>query len=253
MKKNKVKKMGKKTVGVMAAVLLCTAGAYQTYSYFTEKEEVTNVFTVGDFDISMKEPEWNPADGDGVNMYPGYTVYKNPTVKNMTDPGIGEQPCYLQMRMKIQNEKGEIITDQKTLDMIRRTIRYDKTYTGKWDKTGKAEKLQQGKIPGYSEGDISGIPMVNPDFQEVNTGKAGEYLFQYKGGNGGIMRAGEETVLFTNVVIPTNWGNKDMEQIGRFQIIVSAEAIQSNGFASAQDAFAALGQSVEEGTVYEES
>ena len=130
MKKNKVKKMGRKTVGMMAAVLLCTAGAYQTYSYFTEKEEVTNVFTVGDFDISMKEPEWNPADGDGVNMYPGYTVYKNPTVKNMTDPGIGEQPCYLQMRMKIQNEKGEIITDQKTLDMIRRTIRYDKTYTG---------------------------------------------------------------------------------------------------------------------------
>ena len=60
-------------------------------------------------------------------------------------------------------------------------------------------------------------------------------------------------MLFTNVVIPTNWGNKDMEQIGRFQIIVSAEAIQSNGFASAQDAFAALGQSVEEGTVYEES
>ena len=104
--------MGRKTVGMMAAVLLCTVGAYQTYSYFTEKEEVTNVFTVGDFDISMKEPEWNPADGDGVNMYPGYTVYKNPTVKNMTDPGIGEQPCYLQMRMKIQNEKGEIITDQ---------------------------------------------------------------------------------------------------------------------------------------------
>lgn len=248
-----MKKMGKKTVGMLAAVLVCTAGAYQTYSYFTEKEEVTNVFTVGDFAVSLKESEWNPEDGDGVNMYPGYTVYKNPTVKNMTESGAGEQPCYLQMRMKIQNEKGEMITDQKTLAMIRKTIRYDKTYTGEWDKTGEADNLQQGKIPGYSEGDMAEIPMVNPAFQEVDTGKAGEYLFQYNGGDGGIMKAGDEAVLFTNIVIPTNWKNKDMEQIGKFQIIVLAEAIQSNGFASAKDAFEVLGQSIDEDMVYEES
>lgn len=253
MKKIKTKRIGKKTAGMIAAVLLCTAGAYQTYSYFTEKEEVTNVFTVGDFDISLKEPEWNAQDGDGVNMYPGYTVYKNPTVKNMTDPGVGEQPCYLQMRMKIQDEKGEMITDQKTLEMIRKTIRYDASYSGDWSQTGNAQKLQQGRIPGYSEADMEDIPMVNPAFREVNTEKTGEYLFQYEGGDDGIMKAGEEAVLFTNIVIPTNWGNQDMAQVGRFQIIVSAEAIQSNGFASREDAFETLGQSVEEGTVYEES
>ena len=139
----KRKGIEKRAAGMMAAVLLCTAGAYQTYSYFTEKEEVTNVFTVGDFDISLKEPEWNPKDGDGVNMYPGYTVYKNPTARNMTEQGAGEQPCYLQMRMKIQNEEGKIITDQKTLDRIRQTIRYDSSYTGSWSKTGEARKLQQ--------------------------------------------------------------------------------------------------------------
>ncbi len=253
MKKTEVKKMGKKAATIMAAVLVCMAGAYQTYSYFTEKEEVTNVFTVGDFDISLKEPEWNPQDGDGVNMYPGYTVYKNPTVKNMTDPGTGEQPCYLQMRMKVQNEKGEMITDQKTLDMIRQTIRYDRSYTGSWGKTGEAENLQQGRIPGYSAEDLASIPMVNPSFREVNTGKAGEYLFQYEGGDDGIMKAEDEAVLFTNIVIPTNWGNEDIAQVGRFQILVSAEAIQSKGFASAEDAFDVLGKSVEEGTVYEES
>lgn len=253
MKKIEVKKMGKKAVGVMAAVLVCAAGAYQTYSYFTEKEEVTNVFTVGDFDISLKESEWNSQDGDGVNMYPGYTVYKNPTVKNMTDHKVGEQPCYLQMRMKVQNENGEMITDQKTLDMIRKTIRYDSSYTGNWEKTGEAEKLQQSRIPGYSESDLTDIPMVNPSFKEVNTGKPGEYLFQYGGGDDGILKAEDEVVLFTNIVIPTNWGNTDMAQVGKFQILVSAEAIQSKGFATAEDAFRVLGQSVEEGTVYEES
>ena len=250
MKRNGIEK---RAAGMMAAVLLCTAGAYQTYSYFTEKEEVTNVFTVGDFDISLKEPEWNPKDGDGVNMYPGYTVYKNPTARNMTEQGAGEQPCYLQMRMKIQNEEGKIITDQKTLDRIRQTIRYDSSYTGSWSKTGEAGKLQQGRVPGYSEEDMASIPMVNPAFREVNTGKAGEYLFRYEGGEDGIMKAGDEAVLFTNIVIPTDWGSQDMAQVGRFQIIVSAEAIQSNGFATAEDAFAALGQSVDEGTVYEES
>lgn len=249
----KVRKMGKRTVGVMAALLVCTAGAYQTYSYFTEKEEVTNVFTVGDFDVSLKETEWNTKDGDGVNMYPGYTVYKNPTVKNMTDPGIGEQPCYLQMRMKVQNEKGEMVTDQSTLEMIRKAIRYDESYTGSWSETGEAEKLQQGRIPGYSEADMATIPMVNPAFKEVNTGKAGEYLFQYEGGDDGIMKAGDEAVLFTNIVIPTNWGNLDMAKVGRFQILVSAEAIQAKGFATAKDAFDTLGQSIKEGTVYEES
>ena len=95
--------------------------------------------------------------------------------------------------------------------------------------------------------------MVNPSFKEVNTGKPGEYLFQYGGGDDGILKAEDEVVLFTNIVIPTNWGNTDMAQVGKFQILVSAEAIQSKGFATAEDAFRVLGQSVEEGTVYEES
>lgn len=44
----------------------------------------TNVFTTGDLDIGLKEPDWDPNENDGKNMYPGYTVYKNPTVKNIT-------------------------------------------------------------------------------------------------------------------------------------------------------------------------
>ena len=39
---------------IMAVGMIGAAGAWQTYSYFMEKEEITNVFTVGDFDISLK-------------------------------------------------------------------------------------------------------------------------------------------------------------------------------------------------------
>ena len=238
----------------MAAVLMIgAAGAWQTYSYFMEKEEVTNVFTVGDFDISLKEPEWNPKDGDGVNLYPGYTVYKNPTVKNVTDATAGVQPCYLQMRMKILDENGKTVTDQEVLNMIRQTIRFDDTYSGNWNTTGEGKKLQQGRIPGYSEKELSMLPMVNPDFQEVDTGNPGEYLFQYQGGNNGIMDSNEEAVLFTDVAIPTEWGVKEMKKVGRFQIQVMAEAIQSNGFVSARDAFQVLGESVKKGALDEQS
>ena len=242
----------RKRIGCMAAVLMLgAAGAWQTYSYFMEKEEVTNVFTVGDFDISLKEPEWDPQDGDGVNIYPGYTVYKNPTVRNVTDATTGVQPCYLQMRMKVRDEDGNMVTDQEVLDMIRQTIRYDDTYSGSWNATGEGKTLQQGRVPGYSEKEIARLPMVNPDFKEVDTGNQGEYLFQYQGKNQGILDLNEETALFTDIAIPIEWGVKEIKKVGRFQIQVTAEAIQAKGFASADDAFQVLGTEVEKGALNE--
>lgn len=254
MRKKKWNRTGKYAGYAAAALLLVgAAGAWQTYSYFMEKEEVTNVFTVGDFDISLKEPEWNPQDGDGVNLYPGYTVYKNPTVKNVTDATTGVQPCYLQMRMKVQDENGNMVTDAEVLKMIRQTIRYDDTYNGNWNMTGEGSKLRQGRIPGYSEKDIAKLPMVNPAFQEVDTGNLGEYLFRYQGGNQGIMDIDEEAALFTDIVIPIEWGVKEIEKVGRFQVQVTAEAIQANGFASAGDAFQVLEENVEKGALDEQS
>ena len=41
-----------------------------------KRQVQTNVFTTGDLDIGLKEPDWDPNENDGKNMYPGYTVYK---------------------------------------------------------------------------------------------------------------------------------------------------------------------------------
>lgn len=242
----------KKLIYAFALLISGAIGAGETYSYFMEKEEVINVFTVGDFDISLKEPEWDPKDGDGVNLYPGYTVYKNPTVKNRSDASGGAQPCYVQMRMEIQDEKGKNITDPEVLEMIRRVIRYDETYNGSWKETGEGEKLRQGRIPGYSMEEIEALPMINPDFYETDTEKEGEYLFRYLGKKKGILDIEDEAVLFTDIVIPTQWGEEEMQKIGKFQIQVTAEAIQANGFISEKDAFHALGESLEKGALHED-
>ena len=92
-----------------------------TVSYFTQKEELVNVFTMGDLQIGLRESEWDPGEGDGKDICPGYTVYKNPTVKNRESEV--SQPCYLQIRVIPQDEQGMPITDENRMQLIREMIR----------------------------------------------------------------------------------------------------------------------------------
>ena len=85
-------------------------------------------------DIGLKEPDWDPNENDGKNMYPGYTVYKNPTVKNITSDKNGDEPCYVRMSVDILNSQGTPITDDQALNLIYKTIYFDKTFTGGYDK-----------------------------------------------------------------------------------------------------------------------
>lgn len=244
--KRKKKRRRNAALLLASCALLTAAGAYRTYSFFTGKEEVTNVFTVGDFDISLQEPDWEPDNGDGENVCPGYSVYKNPTVKNVTRADKGAQPCYLQVRMQICDEDGTRITDEERLALILETIRYDSTYTGSWEKSGTAEKLTEGRVPGYSLEEMKELPMVNPVFEETQTGQAGEYLFRYVGGEDGILQIGEEATLFTTIAIPTEWKSAQIEKVGKYRLVIGAEAIQASGFASAKEAFAMLQENLKE-------
>ena len=122
---------GKRNV-LFAGVLSCAMlfGIGNTMAYFTENSVQTNVFTTGDLDIGLKEPDWDPNENDGKNMYPGYTVYKNPTVKNITSDKNGDEPCYVRMSVDILNSQGTPITDDQALNLIYKTIYFDKTFTG---------------------------------------------------------------------------------------------------------------------------
>ena len=46
------------------------SGIGTTMAYFTESAQETNVFTTGDLDIGLKEPEWDPKDNDGKTCIP---------------------------------------------------------------------------------------------------------------------------------------------------------------------------------------
>ena len=246
----------KKYLAIMATVVgVLGVVVGGTMSYMTEKEEVTNVFTVGDLDVGQHETDWDPdKDNDGKDVYPGYTVYKNPTVKNISDPTNGEEPCYARMTIYVQDQKGNAITDQKALDLIEKTIRFDGSYTGDYTNKGEAQGLVQGKIPGYSLADISKYPMVNPKWsKDVQRSTANKWVFNYVGDNNGILKIGEESTLFTNVVIPTDWNQTELKSIGSgvagtFKLHIETDAIQAAGFANQAAALNALDKEIAAGT-----
>lgn len=230
---------------VVAVLALLASGAAITMSYLTSRESVTNTFTVGDLEIGLKEPDWDPNEGDGSNVYPGYSVYKNPTVKNITSSRNGEEPCYVRMRVRFL-DGGALITDTQRLDLIKTMIRYDSTYTGNYESKGSARTLAQGRIPGYSLAELQSLPMINPVFTvDQARSTASEIICRYMGASGdGILRIGEQATLFTTLGVPTEWTNREMALLGDFQIEVKAEAIQSSGFASQNAAFDALDQEI---------
>ena len=131
--------------------------------------------------------------------------------------------------------------DSERLALIRSMIRFDSTYDADAQKNGTVV------VPGesYSLADIAALPMINPAFTEVATGKAGEYCYTYNS----VLAEGENVALFTNVVVPTDWSQIQLDAAGAFKIDVTVEAIQAKNFENAAAAFSALDSEISAGTI----
>lgn len=78
-------------LGLVAAMLLTSAGA--TLAYFTDEDDATNTFTVGNVSIDLTEPKWDEAGSkDAPEVYPGEALAKDPTVTN-----DGKNPCFVRI------------------------------------------------------------------------------------------------------------------------------------------------------------
>lgn len=81
-------------LGLVAAMLLTSAGA--TLAYFTDTDKAENVFTVGNVDIVLTEPNWATSGSqDAPEVYPGEALAKDPTVEN-----IGANPCFVRVKVE---------------------------------------------------------------------------------------------------------------------------------------------------------
>lgn len=90
--------MNKKKILVLAVsvCLVAILAIGGTLAYFTDDEEATNTFTVGNVDITLTEPNWEGTGSqDAPEVYPGEPLAKDPTVKN-----DGANPCFVRIKVE---------------------------------------------------------------------------------------------------------------------------------------------------------
>ena len=215
--------MKKKLVaGGLVACLGATLIGGATLVYFTDNEEASNTFTVGNVGIDLFETKvqkvhdkWEFVPDDAhvegntyEGVYPGATLPKDPTVTL----DAGSSNAYV--RMKVTFTNGDAWQAAGVEDL--RTLVSASIDPAKWS--------------------------VDDGVMELATG---DITFTYTYQDMLVDAEGQNSTdrLFDSVYIPAYLDGEDMAAIaegGNFQINIKAEAIQADGFDSAAEAFTAM-------------
>ena len=210
---------------VLCVVLLVSATAFGTLAYLTDTEAVTNTFTVGQVGLKLDEAKvdemgnpdgdnrWQPTDEDPEQEYhllPGHSYTKDPTVT----VDAGSEESYIRMMVTVTFENA--LTDEQLatgLDSI--FAGYD---AAKWPRHGKT---------------------VSDDNKTIT------YEYRYHTTVDGKDDEGENAAqkleaLFTTINVPGEYTNEQIAFLNGMEIKVEAHAIQKDGFANADAAWAAF-------------
>ena len=226
----------------VALAVLTIAGT--TLAYLTSTAKVTNTFTVGNVSIKLDEAKVTelgevatPAERVDKNTYkllPGLTYTKDPTVTVLK----GSEESYVRLKVTFNNAN-EIIalcTDPEFADEVTgvenafpliRMVNFVEANAAKWD----------GIIP---DNMVETDEMLDNAKYFVKEGNTLTYYFYY---NEKVGAAGDNValpVLFNSITIPEWATGAQLAALKNFKIDVVAEAIQADGFANADAAWAAF-------------
>lgn len=232
-------------IAVCAMLLVCvTIGA--TVAYLTSKDSVKNTFAVGKVAIKLDEAKVDadgnptkPAERVNANAYklmPGHTYTKDPTVTVKTP----SEASYVRLKVTFNNASKIIAlcTDPEFAEdgptgvenafPLIRMVNFVEANAAKWDgiipdnMVDTEEMLADAKYFAYDK--------------ESDTLT---YYFYYKttvaAPNGDV----ELPVLFDTITVPEWATGEQMNKLTGFEINVVAEAIQADGFDTADAAWAA--------------
>ena len=85
---------------IIAGALIALMAIGSTLAYFVDRDQVTNHFTVGDIEISVSEPNWNPSDG--ADITPNKVVKKDPKI---TNDGANDAFVFMSVKVPKANVK----------------------------------------------------------------------------------------------------------------------------------------------------
>ncbi len=210
---NKMKKFA--LIAVCAMLLVCvTIGA--TVAYLTAGDEVVNTFTVGTVNIKLDEAKANP-DGTLVpgaarvqeneyKLLPGHTYNKDPMVTVLE----GSEPSYIKMTVTFSkaNELDAIFADDGGAKLLEIFNGYD---AANWIYKGNTK----------------------------DAGNTRTYEFWYKDVVDALEGNVELDALFDSITVPGAITKEQLATIEGMEITVNAYAIQADGFANADAAWAA--------------
>lgn len=201
----------------LCAVLLVAASVLGTMAYLTSTDEVTNTFTVGQVKIKLDEAKANPdgslvanADRVKANEYkllPGHTYNKDPMVTVLS----GSESSYVKMTVTFSkaNELDAIFAPGGA-DLTSIFNGYD---AAKWIAKGNTKDA---------------------------TANTRTYEFWYKETVGAPTADVALDALFGSITVPGTITNEQLATIEGMTITVNAYAIQADGFANAEAAWAAF-------------
>lgn len=230
----------------LCAVVLVVASVLGTMAYLTDTKSVNNTFTVGNVSIDLDEALVN-ADGTVVEgadrvktndykLLPGHEYTKDPTVTVKS----GSVDSYVRMKVTFNNAS-EIIalcTDPEFEDEVTgvenafpliRMVNFVEANAAKWDGIIPDSMVETGDMLDNSK-----------YFVADTANNTLTYYFYY---NETVAAPTGDVVLptlFDSVKVPEWTTNDQLAALKDFQINVVAEAIQADGFANADAAWAAF-------------
>lgn len=216
---------------IFVATLLIAGVAY---SFFTSGDTVKNSLTMGNPDIDLVEPNWNP--NNAKNVTPGVNFLKDPTLKGIKGDNYGRIVLSF-----YDLDSNQIITDINRINKIKSLIYYDKSYNKNNNPITQSinpnSNYNSAELNNFvSSGSIYNFYNKDDFVLDLKRSTDTTYVFNYKN----ILHENSEKVLFSNIVVPLNYTNNDIKLIGNFKIKVYAEAIQSENIGSMEEAFRAL-------------
>lgn len=223
----KMKARNKILLLALCMAALIAVSVLGTMAYLTAEDTVTNTFTVGKVAITLDEAKVNdagvavtPAERVKANSYklmPGHSYIKDPTVTVKA----GSEKAYI--RMIVTAEFDKKLTDEKL------AMKLDNIFTGFDEASWKQVKKD---VTTTGEGE-NAKTKITYEYRYIKDNNPNTTFTAEKDKDTAL------SPLFNNVVIPGEWTNDDLAAIGGVKITIVAEAIQSDGFANADAAWAA--------------
>ena len=203
----------------MSLVIVAILAIGATLAYFTDKKTATNTFTMGNVEIVLDEENVKNPEGDRVSqneyeVYPGAEVKKDPTVHN-----TGKNDAYIRATVNVSNWMNLVAAYYPD---------FKETFPNEGYKA--ALNLLVGKLG-------EGWSVVDVEAGDVFT--IGQFDAKFVLKYDGVLASGADTTaMFEKVIIPAGIDNANANSFNQIKIV--AQAIQADGFASWEAAFAAF-------------